>query len=120
MKYFAPVLFFLAANTAAEDYQCRRSVGCPASITVDGELEETTFRKGDIVSTDAGWIIHPDDGWEKVRSNQGDLDLFTVTTVMFDPDGPGPYPPTILVIVSYAPFRIPPSLRDYYDSTPIR
>ncbi|MAB79433.1 MAG: hypothetical protein CMJ89_08775 [Planctomycetes bacterium] len=68
-------LLALAAPSFAEDYQCKNSGGCDASITVDGELQEVSFRKGDIVSTDAGWIVHPDDGWEKVRSNQGSMSL---------------------------------------------
>ena len=66
----------LAAITAvpffAEDYQCRRPSGCTASISEDGELLEVRFRKGDLVSTDDGWIVNPDDGWVKIRSKRID------------------------------------------------
>ena len=68
-------LIALAVPTLAEDYQCKNSGGCDASITVDGELQEMSFRKGDIVNTDAGWVVHPDDGWEKVRSNEGSMEF---------------------------------------------
>jgi len=56
----------------AEDYQCRRPAGCSASISEDGELLEVSFRKGDLVSTDDGWIVNPDNGWVKIRSKRID------------------------------------------------
>jgi hypothetical protein len=52
----------------AEDYQCDDSAGCTARINEDGELQEVSFRKGDLVSTEAGWIVSTDDGWVKVKS----------------------------------------------------
>jgi hypothetical protein len=52
----------------AEDYQCGDDAGCSARITEDGELQEVTFRKGDMVSTDAGWSVSTDDGWVKVKT----------------------------------------------------
>lgn len=52
----------------AEDYQCTDDAGCSARITEDGELQEVTFRKGDLVSTEAGWIVSTDDGWVKVKT----------------------------------------------------
>ena len=58
----------------AEDYQCRRATGCPASISEDGELIEVRFRKGDLVSTDDGWIVNPDDGWVKIRAKRVEAD----------------------------------------------
>jgi len=56
----------------AEDYQCRRAAGCSASISADGELLEVRFRKGDLVSTDDGWIVNPDNGWVKIRTKPVD------------------------------------------------
>ena len=53
----------------AEDYQCGDDAGCSAQITEDGELQETVFRKGDMVSTEAGWVVSADDGWVKVKTN---------------------------------------------------
>ena len=58
----------LAAPPLAEDYQCGSDAGCVARHTVDGELEEVTFRKGDMVSTDALWTVSTDDGWVKVKT----------------------------------------------------
>ena len=54
----------------AEDYQCKNDAGCTASINEDGELQEVTFRKGDLVSTEAGWVVSTDDGWVKVKTKE--------------------------------------------------
>lgn len=56
-------------SSHAEDYQCGDDAGCSARITEDGELQEVTFRKGDMVSTDAGWSVSTDDGWVKVKTS---------------------------------------------------
>ena len=53
---------------SAEDYQCGDDAGCTARITEDGELREVVFRKGDLVSTEAGWAVSTDDGWVKVKT----------------------------------------------------
>ena len=70
LRLFPAVLLVLAADSPAhaEDYQCKNDSGCTARIAEDGELQEVSFRKGDLVSTEAGWIVSPDDGWEKVRT----------------------------------------------------
>ncbi len=60
---------FLAALAFPEDYQCGDDCGCIARITEDGEIQEVIFRKGDMVSTDAGWSVSSDDGWVKVKTN---------------------------------------------------
>ena len=52
----------------AEDYQCTDDAGCSARITEDGEVQEVVFRKGDLVSTEAGWVVSSDDGWVKVKT----------------------------------------------------
>lgn len=59
----------VALPAQAEDYKCSNDAGCSARITEDGELQEVLFRKGDMVSTEAGWVVSPDDGWVKVRAN---------------------------------------------------
>lgn len=61
---------FLAALAFPEDYQCGDDAGCVARITEDGELQEVLFRKGDMVSTDAGWSVSTDDGWVKVLTRK--------------------------------------------------
>lgn len=63
-------LLVLAAGfpARAEDYQCGDDAGCTARVTEDGELQEVVFRKGDLVSTEAGWVVSPDDGWVKVKT----------------------------------------------------
>lgn len=72
-RSFASALLVLAAGIPAhaEDYQCDDDAGCTARINEDGVLEEVVFRKGDLVSTEAGWIVSPDDGWVKVRTKAG-------------------------------------------------
>ena len=64
-------LLALAVIARGEDYQCGSDAGCKAQIAEDGELREETFRKGDMVSTDAEWIVSTDDGWVKVKTNGG-------------------------------------------------
>lgn len=54
---------------SGEEYKCENDSGCPASITNDGEVETHQFRKGDMVSTEAGWFASwTDDGWTKIKS----------------------------------------------------
>lgn len=119
----------LATGALAEDFQCKNSGGCPATRTEDGELVHYDFRKGDIVNDDAGWVVHPDDGWEKVYSNRfmrpwdnkppapptgpsipapppppPVIPLVEVRrTFWFDPDGPqGPAQPILVVVLGRA------------------
>ncbi len=68
MKWILALLLMSAA-AFAEDYQCGNDAGCPARITEDGVLNEVMFRKGDMVSTDAGWSVSTDDGWVKVKTS---------------------------------------------------
>jgi hypothetical protein len=56
----------LGSLTRAEDYQCGDPV-CVARITEDGVVNDVYFRKGDMVSTDAGWSVSTDDGWVKIK-----------------------------------------------------
>ena len=65
---FAALLVMVAAPARAEEYQCSDDSGCTARITEDGEVQEVVFRKGDIVSTEAGWVVSADDGWVKVKT----------------------------------------------------
>jgi len=62
-------------SSSAQDYQCSDDAGCTATINEDGELEEVVFRKGDLVSTESGWVVSSDDGWVKVKTNAQQLDL---------------------------------------------
>ena len=59
--------------THAQDYQCRNTSGCTARQSVNGELTTVNFRKGDLVSTEDGWVVDPDDGWSKVRSKNAKI-----------------------------------------------
>jgi hypothetical protein len=59
--------FALALTCYGEDYQCENDDGCVASHTVDNEVVDVDFRKGDMVSTEAGWYVSSDDGWKKVK-----------------------------------------------------
>lgn len=51
------------------DYQCKDVGGCVARRSKNGVLTSYRFRKGDLVSTEDGWVVDPDDGWVKVTSN---------------------------------------------------
>lgn len=62
------ILLAVGLPTWAEDYQCNEDAGCSARITEDGVVQEVTFRKGDLVSTESGWVVSPDDGWVKVKT----------------------------------------------------
>ncbi len=57
-----------AAAAEAEEYQCTSDAGCTARITVDGVVEEHSFRKNDIVSTEAGWVVSSGCGWVKLKT----------------------------------------------------
>ena len=67
--FAAALLVLAAAPSFAEDYQCTSDDGCTARITEDGEVQEVVFRKGDMVSTEAGWVVSTDDGWHKVKTS---------------------------------------------------
>lgn len=62
------LLSLTALSVSAEDYQCIQAAGCPARGEEDGQVFEVLFRKGDIISTEAGWLVSPSDGWAKVRT----------------------------------------------------
>jgi len=64
----ALLVLAVGSPAQAEDYQCTDDAGCSARITEDGEVQEVVFRKGDLVSTEAGWVVSPDDGWTKVKT----------------------------------------------------
>ena len=66
------IAMFLGLPAQAHDFQCRNTAGCVARRPVNGQLETFNFRKGDLVSTDDGWIVDTDDGWKKVRSKKSD------------------------------------------------
>jgi len=55
-----------AWSASAETYQCENAGGCLATITTRGVQREVTFRKGDIVDTDSGWVVDLDQGWKEV------------------------------------------------------
>ena len=67
-RVFSVVTILLATTWAssAQDYQCQLHDGCSASINNDGERRQVKFRNGDIINTDSGWVLSPDDGWVKV------------------------------------------------------
>ena len=64
------ILAMAGLPARAQDYQCRNASGCKARESVDGKLTSVNFRKGDLVSTEDGWVVDTDDGWKKVRTKQ--------------------------------------------------
>jgi len=69
-KYLLAILSLIVFSGFAisEDFKCTRDCGCKARITEDGAIKDVTFRKGDLISTEAGWVVTPDDGWLKIRT----------------------------------------------------
>ena len=59
----------MAIPTYARDYRCKDVSGCIAQIPENGQLKTVLFRKGDIISTEEGWIVNPTNGWAKVKSS---------------------------------------------------
>lgn len=91
---FAVALMGLASAVNAEDFQCVNDAGCTARITRDGEVVEESFRKWDMVSTEAGWVVQLDDGWEKVKTrdrapNSPPPPSGPRTTFIYDPNYAG-------------------------------
>jgi len=66
MLFLAPLLF--SSSLWAQDFVCTSPSGCEARLTEGGRMTSTTFRKGDIVSKEAGWIISTRDGWKKIKT----------------------------------------------------
>lgn len=58
--------FATAWSSFGEQYQCQDAGGCAASRTSGGKTSTVVFRKGDIVDTDAGWVVTTELGWSKV------------------------------------------------------
>lgn len=56
---------------AKEDYRCKKPEGCVAYKWEDGVKITIVYRKGDLISTEAGWVVNPDDGWVKIRPGIG-------------------------------------------------
>jgi hypothetical protein len=64
-------LLAIATTSPAEVYQCHDITGCIATYDgPDGTRKTITFRKGDVIVTDAGWVVSTDDGWVKLRSRR--------------------------------------------------
>ena len=59
-----------AIPAMAQDFLCRQATGCVAQIPENGQLKTVVFRRGDIVSTEEGWIVDPKDGWMKIKSKE--------------------------------------------------
>ena len=70
-RVLSAVLLLVTAGISshAEDYQCRAPSGCTARIVENGQIQTVVFRKGDLISTEAGWIVSPEDGWIKLKND---------------------------------------------------
>ena len=76
LRAFAATTVIVAVSSvsAAKDYQCRQRSGCVAYKMVNGDLQSVSFRKGDLVSTQDGWVVDSSQGWKKIKSKgQGGL-----------------------------------------------
>lgn len=69
-------LFFLASISFAEEYMCKPPPEaipqeCTCRIVVRGKgITTVRFRKGEIVSTEAGWLPDPERGWRKIDKDK--------------------------------------------------
>ena len=63
----------MAIPIQAQNYRCKDVSGCLAQIPENGQLKTVLFRKGDIISTEEGWVINPTNGWAKVKSSTSRL-----------------------------------------------
>jgi hypothetical protein len=50
----------------AANYVCDNPQGCQAKRFEDGVQIDQKFRYGDMVSTEAGWVVHSVDGWNEI------------------------------------------------------
>lgn len=68
LSFLAMALLTLTAPTRAELYGCTLESGCYVQRNETGVIEGVTFRKGDVIDTEAGWYPSTDDGWQKMKS----------------------------------------------------
>lgn len=74
-------LLWLGVRASAEDFQCHECC-CFATISTGGVQRDVRFRRGDVISTDSGWVLFPDNGWVELRSRKinGDtMDVWMLT-----------------------------------------
>jgi len=59
----------LVSVASAGDYRCN-ATNCTGKICCDesGNLRTVTFDQGDVVSTEAGWIVNTANGWALTSS----------------------------------------------------
>lgn len=62
-------ILLAACALIPQDYECSQEEGCDATRNVDGELVTESFRKHDIISTEAGWVISSGEGWVKLKTS---------------------------------------------------
>jgi hypothetical protein len=56
----------LGSSAYAADFLCENPHGCRAKRFENGNVIEAKFRYGDMVSTEAGWVVHSEDGWNEI------------------------------------------------------
>lgn len=64
----ATTVVAVSSISLAKDYQCRLRSGCVAYKVVNGVSKPVSFRKGDLVSTQDGWVVDTTKGWKKIKS----------------------------------------------------
>lgn len=72
MKIITTLVLFTGLMSAAwaSDWQCRDSNGCTAQISENGQLKTVSFRRGEIVCTEDGWIVSTETGWKKLKARK--------------------------------------------------
>ena len=71
LSVFALVAMAAPVSQAGGTYRCTKPAGCVARKAKSGGGQMAQrFRKGDLISTKEGWIVNPEDGWDKQRSSK--------------------------------------------------
>lgn len=64
--YSLVALLVLAIYASADGWQCTDPDGCTALQSSDSGSRVVKFKRGDIISSQGGWIPDPPDGWDSV------------------------------------------------------
>ena len=56
----------LGSSASPAEFVCDNPLGCHAKRFENGVAVEAKFRYGDMVSTEAGWVVHSKDGWNEI------------------------------------------------------
>ena len=56
----------LGLTAGADEYLCDDTAGCVAELDTPEGTRTVTFRQGDMINTDDGWVVDTADGWSRL------------------------------------------------------